>query len=407
MGLVAAFAAAAPAHAKSDAARVVTWDGPAVSKSPFIPASIPLKANVYLPAGYANHPGRRYPILWLLHGHGGNYHSWTDASGGDLLNTARSFPGLIVMPEADDGWYANWWNGGKRADPAWERYHLDQLMPYANRRLRVKRGRRWHAIAGLSMGGEGAMYYASQRPGYFGSAASFSGPLSLERPEWPTGFNTQGEDFDTVFGGAGSFYVTGHNPTALIGNLHSTRLFVSVGDGIPDPTIPSEVEDYFGQAAELDLRQHAIDFVNAAHAAGDDITYTPHQGIHAWHYWKHDLQHAIRDWGLFKPPPETGHRWTYSTVSKTGTMWQFGFQFARPPTGVTTFTRHGQYLSGEGRSRVKIIYPDGCWVKPKLPFEHLPTRCPAPPPPGARPRAGRRATAPAVRVRAAHASARG
>ena len=263
---VVALAAAAPSGAAertADPARIVTWDSPAVSQSRFVdPSAAPdgyyaeppgvdprpnaLKLDVYLPAGYSTHPARRYPVLWLLHGHGDAYDSWPNAGNGDLLNTASGFPGIIVMPEGDHGWYANWWNGGVRGDPAWERYHLDQLLPYVNHRLRIRHGRRWHAIAGLSMGGEGAAYYATQRPGYFGSAASFSGVLSMERPEWPTAFNTQGEDFDTVFGGAGSFYVAGHDPTTLIDNLRSTRLFVSAGDGVPDPTIPSEVTNYFG-----------------------------------------------------------------------------------------------------------------------------------------------------------------
>jgi S-formylglutathione hydrolase FrmB len=386
--------AATPAGAAKrggDPARIVTWDSPAVSHSRFVdPSAAPegyyqeppgvdprpnaLKADVYLPAGYATHPDRRYPLLWLLHGHGDSYDAWPNAGDGDLLNTAAGFPGLIVMPEGDHGWYANWWNGGAGGDPAWERYHLDQLLPYANHRLRIRHGRRWHAIAGLSMGGLGAMYYASQRPGYFASAASFSGVLSQERPEWATGFNTQGEDFDTVFGGAGSFYVAGHDPTTLIDNLHSTRLFVSVGDGVPDPTIPSEVQNYFGQAAELELRQQATDFVGAANSAGDDLTYTPHQGIHTWHYWKDDLANAI-DWGLFDRPPAAHHQWTYSTVATVGRMWDIGFRFAEPPTEVETFTRDGAKLSAEGSGTVTLRLPGGCKVSPTLPFEGLVIPC--------------------------------
>src|SRR5439155_1658370 len=142
------------------------------------------------------------------------------------------------MPEGDRGWYTNWWSGGARS-PGWERYHLDELIPLIERKFSIRRGRRWHAIAGLSMGGEGAIFYASQRPGYFGSAASFSGVLSVQRPEWPTGFDTQGENHVDVYGDpdAQRFYWTGHNPTALVQNLRLTRLFVAVGDGVRAPGV--------------------------------------------------------------------------------------------------------------------------------------------------------------------------
>ena len=76
------------------------------------------------------------------------------------------------MPEGDRGFYTNWWNDGRRGDPGWERYDLEELIPLVERRFRIRRARRWHAIAGLSMGGMGTMYLASQRPHYFGSAAS-------------------------------------------------------------------------------------------------------------------------------------------------------------------------------------------------------------------------------------------
>ncbi len=379
---VAAFGAAAPAQG-ADPARIVTWSGKAVAESRFVdPSAAPdgyyqeppgiaprpnaLRANVYLPAGYAAHPQRRYPLLFLLHGHGDAYDSWPNPENGDLLKVATGFDGVIVMPEGDHGWYANWWNGGSRADPAWERYHLEQLLPYAIHRLRIKPRRRWHAIAGLSMGGEGAMYYASQLPGFFGSAASFSGVLSLLRPEWPTGFNTQGEDFETVFGPPGGFYAAGHDPTTLVRNLEHTRLFVSVGDGTPDPAIPSEVSNYFGAAAEADLRQHAIDFVNAARGVGAHVTYTPHQGIHAWRYWRMDLKNAI-DWGFFKRPPASGGKWVYSTVSRTGRAWGIRYRFTRPPSELETLSRHRSRLTGTGGGEVTLVMRN-CRIQTELPF---------------------------------------
>jgi S-formylglutathione hydrolase FrmB len=334
-----------------------------------------LRVNVYLPPGFDRDSDRRYPVLYLLHGQGDAYDSWANPANGDLLETAAGFPGLIVMPEGDRGFYANWWNGGRRGEPAWERYHLDQLIPAMERRLPIRSGRRWHAIAGLSMGGEGAMFYASQRPGYFGSAASFSGPLSIERPTYQNAFEAgTGQDREALFGDpqAQGFYWAGHDPSKLVANLRSTRLYVSAGDGVPNPASPDEVSNYFGQLAEAELGQQAAEFAAAAEDAGADVTYAPHQGIHDWPYWRADLANAIA-WGLFDAPPAAHGEWRYDTVAQTGTAWGMHFRFAEPPEEVVALEREGALLRGEGSGGV-TLRARGCRIREELPFE-LRTAC--------------------------------
>src|SRR4051794_33522892 len=287
------------AAAPAGASRLMTW----TTSSRFVdPSKVPfngpppggpelapaLRVNVLLPNGFDR--SHRYPVLYLLHGHGDRFDFWANPERGNVTEVAKGFSGIIVMPEGARGWYTNWWNGGRRGAPAWESYHLDELIPLVERRLKIRPGRRWHAIAGLSMGGEGAMYYASQRPGYFGSAASFSGAISIQRGEWPTGFDTQGENYSDVYGDA--FYATGHNPTALTANLTHTRLFVAVGDGVPAAN-PDELSNNFGQVAEAELSQQAKDFVAAARADEEHPEYRPQQGIHDWPYWRRHLGQAI------------------------------------------------------------------------------------------------------------------
>ena len=66
------------------------------------------------------------------------------------------------MPDAAaEGWYSDWWNGGEGGPPKWETFHLVELRQLIERN--------WHAgdkrvIAGLSMGGYGAMEYAARQP---------------------------------------------------------------------------------------------------------------------------------------------------------------------------------------------------------------------------------------------------
>src|SRR5579884_306585 len=103
-----------------------------------------LRVNVLLPDGYNGH--RRFPVLFLLHGHGDTYQSWMNPQRGDLEGLAPHFPAIVVMPDGAQGWYTNWWDGGKRGSDgrAWESYFLDELMPLVQRRLRILPGRSEH-----------------------------------------------------------------------------------------------------------------------------------------------------------------------------------------------------------------------------------------------------------------------
>lgn len=319
-----------------------------------------LRVNVWLPDGY---DGRRsFPVLYLLHGHGDAFDSWMNARQGDLARTAAGLGAIVVMPEGARGWYADWWDGGARGTDgrAWERFHLDELIPLVERRYRVLPARRDHAIAGLSMGGLGAMYYAAQRPGYFGSAASFSGAISIERAEWPVAFDTQGERHLDVYGDpqAQAFWWRGHDPAALTANLRDTRLFVRVGDGTFSPARPDEATNWFGAVAEVELRQHAEDFVRAARASGAQVRYEPVAGIHDWPYWRDALASAIR-WGLFADVPERPASWTYRTVAQTGRAWDVRFTFATPPDELVTLRRDGDRLSISGGGPVRLAFRGG------------------------------------------------
>jgi diacylglycerol O-acyltransferase / trehalose O-mycolyltransferase len=381
IGLIVAVVVLALAAADAQAARVVTWttatpyvdpsaqtwNGPAVSPPP---SSLPV--DVYLPNRYDGK--RRFPVLYLLHGHGDNYASWLSPKQGDLLDVARGLRAIVVMPEADEGWYADWWNRGARSRPAWERYHLDQLIPLAERRLKILPGRSNHAIAGYSMGGEGAAYYAEQRPGYFGAVASFSGSLSTQRPEWPAGFDSQGQSYTKVYGDPHGFYAAAHNPTAMVRNLRYTRVLVRVGNGVPNPTSTAELANTFGQVAEAELNMHARDFVAAARRAAVDVTFEPHQGIHDWPYWRADLAAAIR-WGLFRPVAEHPSTWTYRTAARRSAAWGYAFDFTAPPAAVESFALHRCTLSANGSGSVSVTPPAGARLRRALPFSVRPRGC--------------------------------
>ncbi len=134
--------------------------------------------RILLPADYASHPHRRYPVLYLLHGTSGGASDWTTVGGAEATTAGRELIVVmpdIALPDTGGGWCTNWVNGGAYGAPEWETFHIDELIPWVDRNLRTVANRRGRAIAGLSQGGFCAMSYAARHPDLFGTALSFSG----------------------------------------------------------------------------------------------------------------------------------------------------------------------------------------------------------------------------------------
>jgi S-formylglutathione hydrolase FrmB len=371
--LLLALAIALLAAAPASASQLVTIDTPSANVDPArVKFNGPepqgrLQANVLLPDGFDAR--RDYPVLYLLHGAGDSFASWAQPDKGDVQEIAAGLQAIVVMPEADTGFYADWWNGGRRGDPGWERFYLDELIPLIERRFPIRPGRRWHAIAGLSMGGLGATFLASQLPGYFGSAASFSGFVEHQRPEAEQGLPVvAGVAYEDIFGPGDGFYAAGHNPTRLIQNLRQTRVFAASGDGVADrPVSPQEAG--LGGLVEREIRLQNDEFAQAAQRAGVDLTYRPAAGVHAWPYWRDHLRQALA-WDLFAPVPEDPVHWSYTTVARRGDAWGLRYAFASPPEQLETLRRAGDGLTGEGAGSVRIENAAGCGFTADLPFEH-------------------------------------
>jgi S-formylglutathione hydrolase FrmB len=369
--------------------RAVVMSEPPAGKAARPPA---LRVNVRLPDGYDRR--ERFPVLYLLHGLGGAYDYWAEASYGEFAEAVRDLRAIVVMPEGGTiAQYGNFWADGKRR-PCWERYYLDELVPKIERRFRIRGGRRWHAIGGFSSGGQGAILHGVRRPDYFGQLLSLSGVLNIQTPEVesgvtppviaavyaPTRLSQLGPSyFFDAFGDpqAQRFYWAGHNPTELASGLSASRVYVAHGG----PTFPTCVEiqrpvercagqELLGGALiETNLREQAATFMRAARDAGADLTYRPRDGGHFYNYAARQLGDAIDHWGLFKPVPRPPDRWTYKTVSQRGRMWDLRFRFADPPQSLETFVRRGRTLRGYGTGRVRLRGDSGQSFKATLPFK--------------------------------------
>ncbi len=369
--LLLALAIPAPAVA---AQKLITIDLPSrgnvdASKIAFNGEGHPgkLMANVLLPDGYD--PRRRWPVLYLLHGAGESHRSWVTKTKADAVT--KELDAIVVMPDAATGFYTNWFNGGRRGSPGWERYFLDEVIRTVERRFPIRRGRRWHAVAGFSMGGFGSAYLGSQRPDYFGSAGPMSGFLAPRRPEMPLAFDpATGQSYEAIYGPPDGAYVEGHDPVALAPNLRHTRMFVITGDGVPDPAVPPPSNPQSivtGSLGEADLRLHSEDFAAALRAAGADVTLTVLRGIHDHPYWNDHLRRLL-EWDPFKPVADKPDRWSYKTVADRGRAWDVTYRFAAHPEVVQMLQRSGPLYSAAGAGTVELCAADGSGLRAELPF---------------------------------------
>jgi enterochelin esterase-like enzyme len=136
--------------------------------------------RIYLPPDYRTALNRHYPVLYMLHGAGGNYTEWSDSflpEQVDRMIVADEIaPMIVVMP--DDGestYYANWDNGG----PRWGDYITEDVVGTIDQRYRTLTRASDRAIGGLSMGGLGALNLAFQHPDVFGVVGSHSPSVRL------------------------------------------------------------------------------------------------------------------------------------------------------------------------------------------------------------------------------------
>jgi enterochelin esterase-like enzyme len=143
------------------------------------------KYAIYLPPDYETSQ-RSYPVLYLLHGAGDDQTGWVQfgevlSIADETIKSGLATAMIIVMPDANTGrrGYVNDVKGEWR----YEDFFFDEFMPFIEKTYRIKGEKRYRAIAGLSMGGEGTFIYALHHPELFSSACPLSaatGPGSIE-----------------------------------------------------------------------------------------------------------------------------------------------------------------------------------------------------------------------------------
>jgi S-formylglutathione hydrolase FrmB len=140
----------------------------------------PVPYCVILPSGYDADKTRDYPVVYFLHGLGGNEQMLLNSGGmnmiQDLRDSKRIGEFLIVAPDAGRSFYINSRDGKVR----YEDFFIREFLPYIESHYRIRAEKKSRGITGVSMGGYGALRFALRYPDLFVAVSAHS-PALIEK----------------------------------------------------------------------------------------------------------------------------------------------------------------------------------------------------------------------------------
>lgn len=138
-----------------------------------------LKYTIILPSDYYKSK-KYYPVVYLLHGHTGNYTSWLTYA--QLpVQLATTYNTIIVLPDGGNSWYVNWTGQADGRPHKWEDMLIKDLLPEIETKWHVVKNRKARTIGGLSMGGYGALAIGLKNARLFGFVFSSAGAIDFCR----------------------------------------------------------------------------------------------------------------------------------------------------------------------------------------------------------------------------------
>lgn len=143
-----------------------------------------IKNLVILPEGYDKTSDVKYPVLYLLHGHGGTYDTWLKVTKKTLPEEATKWQMIFVCPDGQNSWY---WDSPIDPKMQFETYVSSELISYIDENYRTVASPKGRAVTGFSMGGHGGLWLGFNHPDVFGACGSLSGGVDI-RP-FPNNWN--------------------------------------------------------------------------------------------------------------------------------------------------------------------------------------------------------------------------
>lgn len=243
--------------------------------------------------------GRKYKVLWLLHGTFGGYSDWIRKSNIETYACEREL--IVVMPGVGNSDYEEWNNFTLGLNA--EKYIMEELFPLIHHWLPASDKREDNYVAGLSMGGAGALKLALRYPERFAACASLSYcPRNLEstKADLEKLFamkRSEVDDPSDVMHSRLRSYNSMHrydsveeylDSPANLWRLIDTRM---AEGGMPKLFFATGTEDPLMSDSFIALKKRFEE-------QGWDAVWTDGPGSHEWRVWERDIQKALSFFGM-------------------------------------------------------------------------------------------------------------
>jgi len=224
-------------------------------------------ANVILPDTGGAGP---FPVLYLLHGLSDDYTIWLRRT--SVERYVQNMPLIVVMPDGGRGFYSDAEQGY-----AYKKALAEELVDRIDRTFPTRAERSGRAVAGLSMGGYGALRFALDYPDRFCAAVSLSGAL-----EWGHGKTRwDGRPFEAEWR-----RIFGDDPAGGPCDLYALAEQTKAAGALPALRVDCGVDDFL---IEPNRAFHAH-----LNALGVPHEYDEFAGKHDWEYWDDHIKDALR-----------------------------------------------------------------------------------------------------------------
>lgn len=238
------------------------------------------KAAVVLPDSYFSSKSA-YPVLYLLHGGGGQFSDWLKQTPDKSLlhRLADQYNLIIVLPEGERlGGYID---SPVQKDNLFETYIAREVPEKIDKTYRTVKSRDGRVITGLSMGGHGALLLASRHPDTYCAAGSMSGALDLDPANWRISSEFLEQirpGFERILGPFNS------SPNHYAANSVVNMVSQMKENGLP-MIIDCGVDDFLIEP-NRELHRRLV-YEKVPHI------YTEKPGGHSWDYWEDSLPYHV------------------------------------------------------------------------------------------------------------------
>ena len=239
-----------------------------------------LKVAVILPASYEKSK-KMYPVLYLLHGGSGSFRDWlnqvTDKS--LLHKLVDQYSMIIVNPEG--GTTSYYFDSPLDKGSQFETFISKEVVEKIDGMYRTLKDRKARMIAGLSMGGHGAMFIAARHPELYCAAGSMSGVMNINTKTWnvPADFaKSRAANFARLLGPAKD-------------SLQPYPEYTIVG--MTDRLKTNDVKLMFDVGVDDFLIEPNRELHRKLLANGTPHDYIERPGKHDWNYWTNALPYQL------------------------------------------------------------------------------------------------------------------